>query len=721
MYLLVALLYDCLQPLNRYTIVLNTNDDAMSESSLPSVEDVDLADDVLQDIIKEAESVMLTHSDLPSDATNVNTNTNADQSSNLTPTDELIDVETSIKTVDTLNFGGNFSIDDDDDDEEHTTTTSSSSNTTGGGMLHTHNNNNNNNDSNDPAAAVITATTAVTPIDTPINDNHPLSADNLYSASLPPTTSASMSTGGISGGMGMMGSSMMNNIQKRVSGNAGEAAAAVNMDTITKTTSMFASNLASMAQRGIAQVAAATAAPSQPSVQHIIGGLGSQQHHQQHQSMIPGQQHQPWSNGMNNNVFSAMTTRTVESVDRGTIGGVSAENNSSNNGMIITQQYDKEQKQRLLQDHVGDLFQGEQVIMFLTNLLHVSDTSGLSYLPSQQQQKKTGMWCACMTYYRLILFSTSGKDNTINQQQVDPPAGWDRNCWMTATPPNTSIHLLEIPLASMDRVEKTVYQTAGSSFMGLVIHAKDCGRVLRFTTTSYADTGRVYECLNTYAFPGRRNLGYLFAFESKRLQVIASIKMNEMTGKQEPTLDPIPRRFNPVTEYPRLIHKTGITQSPWAVWTSINSTYDFSPSYPSVLVGPASLDETKPEAMNVIRQCSAFRSEKRLPSMTWCGAGGSSLWRSSQPKVGLQGNRSPADELFVRHIIESARGANAMAEPPNIYPRSFLEQLTGHYSNGSGKADPWVPELGKCYKLFVILLFVVTIVLIAFICVCIFS
>merc|ERR1719162_1684896 len=165
----------------------------------------------------------------------------------------------------------------------------------------------------------------------------------------------------------------------RGTGTAGEAAAA-GIDTISKTTSMFASNLASMAQRGMAQVAAATAAPSQPSVQHIIGGLGSQQHHQQQQSMIPGQQHQPWSNGMNNNVFSAMTTRTVESVDRGTIGGVSAENNSSNNGMIITQQYDKEQKQRLLQDHVGDLFQGEQVIMFLTNLLHVSDTSGLSYL-----------------------------------------------------------------------------------------------------------------------------------------------------------------------------------------------------------------------------------------------------------------------------------------------------------------------------------------------------
>jgi hypothetical protein len=87
--------------------------------------------------------------------------------------------------------------------------------------------------------------------------------------------------------------------------------------------------------------------------------------------------------------------------------------------------------------------------------------------------------------------------------------------------------------------------------------------------------------------------------------------------------------------------------------------------------------------------------------MTWCGTGGSSIWRSSQPKVGLQGNRSPADELYIRHIIESARGANAMSEPNNIYPRSVLEQLTGDYtvSSGSGKSDIWVPEPGCGLKI----------------------
>ena len=644
----------------------------MSEPSLPSGEDVDIADEAIQDLIKEAETLMQT-SDLPL-AENNTSSTDTTDIENMSPMPAStsatapIDTKTSVETGSPIiSFQGNFSIDDEDD-----------------GVV-----NNNINDSLSSAA-----------VHKDTND-HPLSADRLSAPSsannTPPTSGNRTSTSAMSNifnssnGMG----GMMN--MARVSGGAGEAAAAaaVNMDSLTKTTSMFASNLASMAsgmaQRGMAQVAAAAAPPQ------AVHVMGSQQ------SMMPGQQQQqnmgraqPWSNGMKNNVFSTATHASKD----GTIGGLS----TGTNGIVVTQQLDKEQRSRLLQEHVGDLLHGERVIMFLTNLLHVSDTSGLSYVASQQTQhlvstRSASMWCCVMTYYRLILFSTADKQ----KKQIEAPVGWDRNCWMTATPPYSSIHLLDIPLASMDRVEKTVYQAAGSSFMGLVIYAKDCGRVIRFTTTSYADTGRAFESLNTYAFPGRRNLGYLFAFESKREEVISSIKIDEKTGEQGPTLLPTPRRFDPSTEYPRLIQKRGITQSPWALWTSINSTYKFSPSYPSVLVGPASLDETKPEALSVIRQCSAFRSEQRLPTMTWCGVGGASIWRSSQPKVGLQGNRSPADELFVRHIIESARGASAMSEPPPIYPRSVLEQLTGDYSassgSGSGKSDGWLPEPGCGLKI----------------------
>ena len=487
----------------------------------------------------------------------------------------------------------------------------------------------------------------------------------------------------------------MNMNMGRGSGSAGEAAAA-GMDTISKTTSKFASNLASMAQRGMAQVAAATA-PVQ--AVNVMGAPGGGAHGQQRMRSQTTGTDQPWSTGMVNNVFSntALTqnSNSSETVGRTGVG----KTGTAPSGYA---QLDKDQKTHLLKHHVGDLLKGERIIMFLTNLLHVSDTSGLSFIASQQQHHSSpggsgGMWCCVMTYYRLILFSTA--ENGSNQ--LEPPAGWDRNCWKTATPRSNSAKILEIPLASMDRVEKTVYQAAGTSYMGLVIHGKDCGRIIRFSTPSYAETGRAFESLNTYAFPGRRNLGYLFAFESKRQEVMNSIKVDENSGQQAITLPPTPRRFDPMTEYPRIIKKTAITQSPWIIWASVNSTYQLCQSYPSVLVGPASLDETKPEALSVIRQCSIFRKGQRLPSMTWCGVGGASIWRSSQPKVGLQGNRSPADELYVRHIIESARGANAMAEPPPIYPRAVLEQLTGDYtaSSSGGKSDDWVPESGCGLKI----------------------
>ena len=672
----------------------------MSDSSLPSteVEDVDLGDDAVQDLIQEAETLM---HDLPLEPGNTNGDVNIDTSVVISGTDvasndtslgsnaaaEISDTKISAKppssaidstSADTraaINIGGNFSIDDEEDEDIG--------------------------DINDPLRAV------EPPLASPSSgnklDDHPLSATSLNNTTIPsksrpngtatPTSTAGSAMSNIFRNGNGMGGVMKMNMginMGRGTGSAGEAAAA-GMDTISKTTSMFASNLASMAQRGMAQVAAATAPVQAVNVMGSSGGMTQGQPSMHPQTIGTNQ---PWSNGMQNNLFSnTMIKSNSKSLE--TPVGTGA------NPPSYTQ-LDKDQKDLLLKKHVGELLEGERIIMFLTNLLHVSDTSGLSFIASKQQQHSSpngcvNMWCCVMTYYRLILFSTSGNETN----SLEPPAGWDRNCWKTATPPTSTIRLLEIPLASMDRIEKTVYQAAGSSYMGIIVHAKDCGRIIRFTTPSYIDTGRAFESLNTYAFPGRRNLGYLFAFESKRQEVMNSIKMDENSGQQTITLPPTPRRFDPLSEYSRLIKKTAITQPPWAIWVAVNSTYQLSQSYPSVLVGPASLDETKPETLSVIRQCSAFRKGQRLPSMVWCSAGGASIWRSSQPKVGLQGNRSPADELYVRHIIESARGANAMAEPPPIYPRSVLEQLTGDYSasSGGGKSDEWVPEPGCGLKI----------------------
>ena len=676
----------------------------MSESSLLTgeVEDVDLEDNALQDLIQEAESLM---NDLPLDIADTNLDTNAGVDDSVeskpvngtfsettvgvggvknTPKLPTSDIEvTSADTRAAINIGGNFSIDDDYDDVVDNSKSRNSSDLKF---------------SDDPLRAV--EPTVAAPTAQPELDDHPLSAASLNSTTSPPTTgtrnnvTSASPTGstissifnGSSGMGGVMKMNMNMGINRgRGTGTAGEAAAA-SMDTISKTTSLFASNLASMAQRGMAQVAAATA-PVQPV--NVMGASGGMMQGQPTMNSQTTGMNQHWSN---------TTTTPNSNSSRLGVGTGGSWDGPNPSGFM---QLDKDQKSSLLKKHVGDLLEGERIIMFLANLLHVSDTSGLSFVASQKQHSSQDghgvMWCCVMTYYRLILFST-GDDDT---NRIEPPAGWDHNCWRTAAPPSTSIRLLKMPLASMDRVEKTVYQAAGSSYMGLIIHGKDCGRIIRFSTPSYADTGRAFESLNTYAFPGRRNLGYLFAFESKRHEVMNSIKVDQNSGQQSIMLPPTPRRFEPMTEYPRLIKKTAITQPPWAIWGAVNSTYQLSQSYPSVLVGPASLDETKPEALSVIRQCSVFRKGQRLPSMTWCSAGGASIWRSSQPKVGLQGNRSPADELYIRHIIESARGANAMAEPPPIYPRKLLEQLTGDYthSSGTGKSDDWVPEPGCGLKI----------------------
>jgi myotubularin-related protein 1/2 len=211
---------------------------------------------------------------------------------------------------------------------------------------------------------------------------------------------------------------------------------------------------------------------------------------------------------------------------------------------------------------------------------------------------------------------------------------------------------------------------------------KDNGRQLKFTTPSYADTLRVHESIQTYAFPGRRNLGYLFAFESKRSNVMGSIVVDNSSGKKAITLPPTPRRFDGVGEFARQFG--GMQPCPWTLYTQINATYQLSMSYPSILAGPSSLPEASQETQRVLRQCATFRSEQRLTALTWSsGVDGASLWRASQPKVGLQGNRNPADEFYLRHIAESAASSNSLRLDARPKPsKEWIQKITGQPDMG---------------------------------------
>jgi len=419
----------------------------------------------------------------------------------------------------------------------------------------------------------------------------------------------------------------------------------------------FASSMANFAQKAAANVAAAAAAqpvPSNLSLSSSSSSLSSNNHTNttammmsmaSHQTLVPHQQQQQ----------------------------------QQPNKSIVVVELDNEQKTALIKKHLGNLLPGERVIMFLSNLLHVSDSSGWEY---NNLEGEGAMWCCCMTYYRVVLFhtaasSSSSSETTTTTTTEDPPKkeesnnnnnnnpipeGWDTNgCW----PPRPQVRYLQMPLASMERVEKSVYTTAqNQSLMGLVMHGKDNGRQLRFTTTSYADTLRVHESIQTYAFPGRRNLGYLFAFESKREDVMNSINAET----KQVTLPPTPKRFDPIPEFRRQFGST------WTIYEKTNETYQLCQSYPSILVGPPSLPETAPETQRLLRSMASFRSEGRIPALTWSLRDGSaSLWRASQPKVGLQGNRNSSDEFWLRHVAETSQ----QIPKPALPSKESLSKLTG--------------------------------------------
>jgi len=261
---------------------------------------------------------------------------------------------------------------------------------------------------------------------------------------------------------------------------------------------------------------------------------------------------------------------------------------------------------------------------------------------------------------------------------------------------------------------------------GIIVHGKDNGRTIQFST--YQDCTKAVESLTTFAFPGGKNLGYLFAFESRRADVMASVQQRTETssggsgGVEEGnkdgsgtagvttknTLRATVRRYDALLEFHRMgvlqprqypslsttdidaTFPTSIPQhqefpSPWRPILKANADYALCPTYPSVLFGPTTVNEDQPEGLRLIRETAAFRCGGRMQTLSWASRhDGASLWRAAQPKVGLQGNRSPADELYVRRIGEAADLANvcaaSMGGGRGVGKRpefGFLKMLTG--------------------------------------------
>jgi hypothetical protein len=214
----------------------------------------------------------------------------------------------------------------------------------------------------------------------PTEPLHPLHEDVLVSPPTPPTPTSTLST-------------------------IPSSNSAPSFDFKAKTT-MFASNLATFAQKAASQVA------------------------------------------------DQVTTATTTAGTAATMTPIPMQEQPSS---LVKVEMDNEQKAKLIQQHVGELLPGERVIMFLANLVNVSDSSKRAEYHSN--------WCCCMTYYRMLLFPTSSPTTT---KETIPPE-WNPHVW--SLPLQESPLLLQIPLASIDKVEKSVYSTSTNhALMGLVIY-----------------------------------------------------------------------------------------------------------------------------------------------------------------------------------------------------------------------------------------------------------
>ncbi|KAJ5246154.1 hypothetical protein N7468_001137 [Penicillium chermesinum] len=84
--------------------------------------------------------------------------------------------------------------------------------------------------------------------------------------------------------------------------------------------------------------------------------------------------------------------------------------------------------------------------------------------------------------------------------------------------------------------------------------------------------------------------------------------------------------------------------------SEINVDYSFSPTYPALIPVPCSISD------NTINYAGRYRSRARIPALTYLHpVNNCTITRSSQPLVGVRGNRSIQDEKLLAAIFSTSR------------------------------------------------------------------
>jgi len=197
---------------------------------------------------------------------------------------------------------------------------------------------------------------------------------------------------------------------------------------------------------------------------------------------------------------------------------------------------------------------------------------------------------------------------------------------------------LAIPVANLGKIQ-TKKSTRGDDMqVSLNITTRDF-RVLKFVystnkkfsrKTNVMTCDKVQQMLQIVAFPDQ--IQYLFAF--------SYAKNNPTNGKGWNIYDPEKEFFRMGVDKSNDVCQFRITAA--------NEKYKLCPTYPSVLCVTKLISDEQLVAV------AAFRNKGRLPVLTWKIPGEPvSMFRCSQPKVGVTGKRSESDEFYLKTIFRS--------------------------------------------------------------------
>lgn len=232
-----------------------------------------------------------------------------------------------------------------------------------------------------------------------------------------------------------------------------------------------------------------------------------------------------------------------------------------------------------------------------------------------------------------------------------------------------SDYFIDVPLTTIARVEKT----GDKSKPGLKIDCKDF-RTLRFHFERAGKENRrqmrrlLEECL----YPNFKQL-FSLAFKSSKPQptlgnVAPSLSLS--SPRRAPQLASGQAKVDGWSildlraEFQRLGVGTGDKGSKWRIST-LNDTYAFSKTYPSMIVVPSSISDE--ELVPVFK----YRSKGRLPALSWLNSRtGASITRCSQPLSGMTKKTSPDDANLISAIKEAQGSADAKLHLLDARPRA---------------------------------------------------